>query len=460
MILSYTPHSLYQSSTMEPFGVGFGSIFTGENFMQYIRELGIHSTKIYLYWHQIEPDRDVYDWSLVDEYLDQLEEGDEALLCIWTSSPWGAEGVGEGYPPLDYNEYYEFIYDLVKHTEGKIKYWQRDPEPASQNHWDKEKIEEYIETQKYFYNAVKTADPNAVVIDVSANGFFTNGEQNNAEFFEYILREGKDYFDLLDVRLYGDKYSIPERIQWFRDKMQEYGYEKPIVVTEYGGPTPFEFPEEYTLLSKRYRQLPLPVFIIWLYIQKNLGRLPPEMEMFLEPINEELEAKRIRIECRDITSRTILALWSGAEKCWWWNLVSRRIPIIDTPFLKIRIHHPVFGKLSLMEIENWSKKPTYYAYKIMVEKLQGMKNIDKINTGNKDIFLFKIDKDNGEIYVLWEKRDLFYGEEEPPTVFEFQTGFNKVLITNVFGEQSIIETENGLLRVNITDTPIYIEGSP
>ena len=83
--------------------------------------------------------------------------------------------------------------------------------------------------------------------------------------------------------------------------------------------------------------------------------------------------------------------------------------------------------------------------------------IDRINTGNKDIFLFKIDKDNGEIYILWEKRDLFYGEEEPPTVFEVQTGFNKVLITDVFGEQSIIETENGVLRVNITDTPIYIE---
>ena len=433
--------------------------------MPYIRELGINSTKISLYWHQIEPEKDVYNWTLVDAYVNQLKDGEEALLNVFTSSDWGAEGVGKGYPPLDYDEYYEFIYDLVKRTKGKVKYWQRDTEPASQRHWEKDRAEEYVKTQKYFYNAVKAANPDAIVIDVSANGFFTNGEPNNAEFFEYVLKEGKDYFDVLDVRLYGDKYTIPERVQWFRNKMREYGYEKPIVTTEYAGPTPFEFPEEYASIRGKYHRLPLPLFIIWLYFQKWTHRLPPQMEMFLEDIDfgfglikkyftdEELEEKRHRIECRDIISRTLLALWSGVEKCWWWNLIARKHPVLG-------IHHPIFGKLRLMEIEDWSKRPAFYAYQRMVEKLKGLESIERIDVGNEDIFLFKVKKDEEDIYVLWERRDLFYGENLSPTFFEFDCSFKKALVTDVFGNEEVIETKNGILKLNISDTPVYIEEYP
>jgi hypothetical protein len=436
------------------FGVAFGETYKGEKFMSYIHELGANLTKIYLHWHWIEPQKNSYDWRLVDRFINQLGEEDEALIAVFTSSPWGAGGVGKGYPPKNYDDYYSFIYNLVKHCRGKIKYWQRDTEPASPRHWDKMRAEEYVKTQKYFYKAVKKADPNAFVIDVSMNGVFVRGNPQSKDFFEYVLKFGKDYFDILDIRLYWDIYGIPHKVNWFKQKMSKFGYKKPIVTTEYGGPTPVQFSE----FKEVRRKLTGGKLLneqgsrrkAWQELNQSYKDLPPSMQMFLKHASKELDDKRHRINCRDLVQRTIIALNAGVEKFWYWNLISRSHPKFGP--------HPIFGKLRLMDDKFKIRYPSFYAYKDMVKNIGDIRSIKKIDTGDVQIYLFKILKAKDKIvYVVWQKRDLFHGEDHPASSLLLALPHQRYKINDIFGKKHLTEFQNGKLFLKVSGTPLYLE---
>jgi len=52
---------------------------------------------------------------------------------------------------------------------------------------------------------------------------------------------------------------------------------------------------------------------------------------------------------------------------------------------------------------------------------------------------------------------MFYGEEEPKSKFKFNVGWGRVKIADVFGNEYAKSTENGVLSLEIDDTPLYIE---
>ena len=433
-----------------PLGVGFGSVYRGEVFMPYIRELGINLTKLYVFWRQIEPQRGKYNWRVIDKFLNQLDQDSEVLIALWSNSKWGTKEhkFWGGSAPLNMDDYYKFVFTLVKHCQGKIRYWQNDCEPNA-DYWKGSK-EEFLSTLKVFYKAVKEADPKAKVIVGGHNGFFTpQGSPGNQPFFDYVFEQGKDYFDIFDLRLYKDIDSIPYRIEWFKKRMRDFGFQKPIVCTEYGGPMPNICPDFHSLKKRA------------LSLEKEIGRrgakemmkkeivrgrdnFSPCLRMFMEDSSKELQDKRHRIHCRDIVSRTILTLSCGIKKLWYWNL-------INPP-------HITFGKFRLMDEKFKERYPAFHAYQRMVMKLRGMRSIARLKTKRKDIYLFCIQKDQGKrLYVLWEKRDPFHGEDIPPTRFEHTIDGKTVKITDVFGNANTKETEHTRLKIDVTDTPQYVE---
>lgn len=439
-----------------PLGVAFGASYTGQTFMPHIRKLGVRMSKVVVYWHQIEPQEGQYRWCLIDNLLNQLKADDEILITVFTSSTWGTEGKGKGFPPYDYNKYYRFIYNLVRHCQGKVKYWTRDTEPASPFHWDKNKAHEYVKTQKYFYQAVKAADPKALVVDVSMNGVFKKGKPAGSQFFDYVLKNGQNYFDILDIRLYWDLYTIPYRVGWFLKRMRDCGYVKPIITTEYGGPVPQEFPTDLAKVRKQYwekGQRPGTKGeqeAIWKRIYEARGNLPSTIQMFFTNISQELEGKRDRIHCRDIVQRTVLALSCGVKRAWYWSLTAKW----DT----VHGPHPIFGKLRLMDQQFKKRFKPYYTYKLMAEKLRGITSIERVVKKNTKIFLFKITRYGvDDLLIGWEKRDRFHGENEPPTNLSLQISAENVKITDVFGNNEVQHVKEGSIQLQLTDTPLFVE---
>jgi hypothetical protein len=94
----------------------------------------------------------------------------------------------------------------------------------------------------------------------------------------------------------------------------------------------------------------------------------------------------------------------------------------------------------------------------MIQHIGHVKTAKRITTENKDIYLFSLTMQNGDTkYIIWEKRNMFYGEEQPAALFKLKVGWNGAKITDVFNNKKIEHTENGTLSLNITDTPVYIE---
>ena len=432
-----------------PFGVSFGSVYRGESFMNFIAELGINSTKLYIYWRQIEPQKGKYDWEILERFLGQLPANSGSLIAVWSSSSWGTKSrqrIRGGAPPRDLEAYHDFVFKLVRHCKGKIKYWQNDCEPNSPVFWEGTK-EEFVSTLEVFHKAVKGADPTASVVVGGHSGFFTDrGTPDNQSFFDYVFREGKDFFDLFDIRLYGDPYTIPYRMEWFQKRMAEFDCHKPIVSTEYGGPLPTQFPEGQEIRRKyfqsRSRKEQIETFNKML---EKRHLLPPQMRMFLEDCESDLEEKRHRIHSRDIVIRTLLALSAGVEKLWYWNLVNEP--------------HPLFGKFRLMNTDLTVKYPAFYVYQRMMATMKDAASIrQRVIQSRPDIYLFEIvRKHRDPVYVIWEKRDLFSGEDQTPTHFELTFEFEHAKISDIFGVEKRDATKGGMLPLNVTETPLFIE---
>ena len=446
--------------TEDPFGIAYGVRFEGKNFMPYLHEIGVHRTKMSFYWEELEPQEGVYDWSMVDAYLNRIGPEDKVLLNVFTNGPCTNQ---ESRKSATFkNEhckevYKKFITALVKHTNGKVTYWQRDTEPASPRHWPKNKAKEYVKVQKIFYEIVKSIQPNAIVLGINHNGNLTrNSEPTSKEFFLYVIKHAKDYYDMLDVRLYGDEYDIPKRVEWFRGAMKRYGYEKPIVSTEFGGPDPRALSGDiFRKLTKIIRNAPGSQIQgapknFWKWIKRHGDQVDPKLKIFYTLPGSEYDKIHSNIHCHDIVQRHLIAYASGVKLTWWWNLQSTG-------------WDPIFGRMRLMDIKRGEKFQGYYCFRRMVEKLKGIKSVKQIPLSDKNIYLYKVEKEaNKIIYVAWyhnNKLDFYDSYMAAPVNIKLTMIFKKIKITDIFGNQTIKSPKNGIINLSLGDTPIFIENA-
>ncbi|NOZ71437.1 MAG: hypothetical protein GXP38_05910 [Chloroflexi bacterium] len=411
----------------------------------------------------------------MDEYLHQLGPDDRALLNIFTNGwctnekaeesskgaslracPYGAAQCEQSCR----DHYREFITTVAEHVRdnanGGIAYMQRDTEPASIHHFPADKPEEYVEIQKLFYAAVKSVLPGTAVIGVNHNGSMKGGVPTQPAFFDYVLEHGKDDFDLLDVRLYEDIYSIPRRVNWFRERMQSFGYDKPIVSTEQGGPDPRTLHNGGTYLFKQLRNLvedtcsQAPNY--WACMQEWVAEHPEQVDPKLQPFfliaTPEQEILHGQMQCHDITQRNVMMLAAGVQATWWWNLQSPGT-------------HPVFGKMRLRSEDLQQALAGYECYQRMVEVLGNVSSVRQIALSDENITLFEIQR-NGEsepMYVAWYREqgldayDAFMAEPVPVSL---PLPFSYVRITDVFGREETKAVSDGMLQIDLSDTPLFI----
>ncbi len=440
------PVSVKTDDLKDPLGVHFGVIYSNERFTGLLNELGVRRTAIDLYWDKIEPSPGEYRWEPLDSYVEQIPEGFEAVLRMCARTFWepGSKwATGEGYFPKDLKKYYDFVYAAVKRTKGKVRYFENEFEADLKKHWGGTE-KEYAELLKTFYRAVKAANPEALVIMGGHSGSFVKGEPLRKEFFDYVFREAKDSFDLVDLHLYADVYTIPYRVEWFRKRMAEIGVNKGIVAVEYGGPTPLEIPrsELGELAEDKGKTLKL--------FSEGLKGYPDKIRMFAMDIPRELEERRDRLQAKQMAQRTLLGLYSGVEMMLWWNLTSRVENVKGRKMV-----HPVFGKLALTR--ELKPRPAFDYYRLLVKELSGVKRVTKADSGQDKVLLFRLERQDGsEKYAVWEMRDVF-GEESKPVAYVFKTGWARLKATDVFGSSKELTIAGGGARLEITDAPVFLE---
>jgi hypothetical protein len=155
-------------------------------------------------WGQLEIAQDVFRFDEIDEwYYGALEpNGVGAILILRTGQCWATDnsydpdlGIplpsASSAPPLEYGDYYDFIYRVVDHFRGDIEQIIIENDPLTKHQWYGTP-EEYKQLTAVAYQAAKDANPRCVVI----------GNKFPAMSFGYLIasdlvEEGK-YEEALD----------------------------------------------------------------------------------------------------------------------------------------------------------------------------------------------------------------------------------------------------------------------
>jgi len=466
-----------------PFGIANGFLYgyqgaTAYEFMPTVRRLGAGFTKTYLFWNQVEPTRGTYDWTAVDAFVNQLKSPDEGLVGVFSASEWAVTKPSTLLPPSparNPDDYYRFIFDLVSRCRGRVRYWQNDAEPNSPIYWGGTK-EEFVAELALFHKAVKAADPAAVVVVGGYDGLFGPpgtfqfpNQQAGLDFFDYVIKEGHDAFDVFDLRLYGDPYTIVPRVAFMRQMMRSHGVEKPIICTEYGGPNLFELPA-----NRKY----IPLVAAWSQgvtassgqtsvsgggasvadLYHTMSALAPQTQMFMQGCPPELDAKYQRIQARGIVVRNLFALSAGVQKTIYWYLPADPIEV-DARFNVMTL---MYGKIGLVAHSSQGFGDLRLGAEVfqrMAAALDGVERVTRIDVADHpSVMLFKVDRSGHQAtWVGWERRDAFDGEDAPPSTVDLPAGVAASHATDAFGTAVAVDPHEGRVRLSLTDTPVFLQ---
>ncbi len=419
----------------------------------HFKALGASSTRIDFTWNDLEPQKGEYAPQGLDEIVERMGISRvDIILSFRPVSEWATEvsaPVRPGSPPRDMKEYLQALEYLVKRYKGKVKYWQIGNEPELPSFW-KGGTKELVELVKASYEKIKEIDPDAQVLLAGFTGGWNESQDApvRADFVETLLKETKGYFDILDIHLYQSIYIFEKRVQWFREKMKEYGYDRPVWSTECGGPDP--------RICSHYRK----------YTRDFLdaggtagGSFKDGLKVFKKKILPEIAAGDCKylklfyvdeykreyddLHAREVIKRYLMALSAGVERVYWWNLTSEG-------------YHPIFSKMALCRKQNLQDKtPAYDAYALMTGKLKGIKRLKREVRDN--VMIWEITKDDQSIvYVLWQVSGP-HDFSLPQAHVKLSVPFASAIQTDVYGYVQAAGVVDGELSLGVGPGPVFIE---
>ncbi|NWJ95967.1 MAG: O-antigen ligase family protein [Chloroflexi bacterium] len=179
-------------------------------------------------WEALEPTRGQFEWAKFDEIVAKAELRQLQIIARLDRPPFWArpkefdrlkEARPKDFstltgPPENYEDYANFVAEVARHYQGKLKFYQLWNEPNLSNEWNDRKVNatEYVNLLKVAYTRLKQIDPTAVVLAAPLAATDQSGPQfnnlNELTYLDEMYRAGaKAYFDILTVMIYGLGYS-------------------------------------------------------------------------------------------------------------------------------------------------------------------------------------------------------------------------------------------------------------
>ena len=82
-------------------------------------------------------------------------------------------------------------------------------------------------------------------------------------------------------------------------------------------------------------------------------------------------------------------------------------------------------------------------------------------SGRPTLYAFEVDRaGRGPLLVLWDHRDTFGGEDEPPVSITWPWPAATATVTDVFGQARTVLGRDGQIELPVSVTPVFVTAQP
>jgi LysM repeat protein len=132
-----------------------------------VNDLGFGWIKQQVEWKVYEPTRGQISWSELDAMVDAAQAHNVKLLFSVVKAPaWARTTSTEDGPPANYQDYWTFVSALANRYKNRVAAYEVWNEQNLRREWNGDTLsaERYIQLLAGAYNAIKAADPQAMVV--------------------------------------------------------------------------------------------------------------------------------------------------------------------------------------------------------------------------------------------------------------------------------------------------------
>lgn len=131
-------------------------------------DLGVTWAKQQIEWALYEPSAGNINWDPIDEMVNAMDAAGLNILLTITAAPgWARDTDQESGPPTDYQTYANFVGAMAERYAGQVDAYEIWNEQNLRREWNTPRgisAASYVELLRLAYNAIKVADPEAVVV--------------------------------------------------------------------------------------------------------------------------------------------------------------------------------------------------------------------------------------------------------------------------------------------------------
>jgi hypothetical protein len=191
-------------------------------------ELGAGVVRLAFGWDVIEPGcKGCFNWTTTDAWRDEAKRTHRTIFASLAYAPaWANGGHPYRYPPLNNQDWYDFVFATVSRYRGDIHLW---------GVWNEPNLDEYLQgSELRVYRslvitaraAVRAADPLATVLgpDVSWHGVKDG-------WFAAAMNDFGDLFDIVTVHWYADG---PDLVTMMDQIVKPVSLGRPVWLSEVG----------------------------------------------------------------------------------------------------------------------------------------------------------------------------------------------------------------------------------
>ena len=188
--------------------------------LQMIRAAGFTWVKQDFAWREIEgAGKGKFDWSRTDRIVNDCNTEKLDILARVDRQPFWARSdqAGNG-PPDNYQDFADFVFALASRYKGRIRAYEIWNEPNLAREWGGKppNAAEYVRLLRLAYQAIKRADPNAMVISagLTPTGTWTAEATPDDMYLDQMYKamggRSDGYFDVLGAHAPG--YKAPPEV--------------------------------------------------------------------------------------------------------------------------------------------------------------------------------------------------------------------------------------------------------